>query len=166
MRADSRPWRGSQAPPERVWVEAHCWCPARPPVSAQPAAFLPGMFSLLFPGPPGYRPSPTERPQEKECNLLHIGTFWAAGPGSATDHLGAPNESDRSTLVTGTWTLLLPGHQLNSGFSTVLHKSSWSGFFHPTIDSRIGKIVSVKLFQDGFINVLMLCPSRGVCLAA
>lgn len=89
-----------------------------------------------------------------ECHLLHIGTCWAVGPGSATDHLGVSNESNPSTPVTGPWTLLPPEYRLNSGFSALLHKSSLGGYFHPipTVDSRIGKISSVEVFQDGFIK--------------
>lgn len=162
MRADSRPWRGSQAPPEPVWAEAHCWCPARPLVSAQPAALL---TSVSW---PSWLPTPLPRrdPRKREGHLQHIGTFWAAGPRSATDQLDVPTESDPSTPGTESWILLPPGLQLNSWFSTVLHKSGRSGFFppHPHHRLQTWKNFSVEFFQDGLIGVLLLYHLEGLAL--
>lgn len=156
---------GLPGAPEPVWAEAHCWRPARPPVSAQPAA-LPPTDALTSVSWPSWLLSPLQGrdPQERECRLPHTGTFWVAAPGSPTDQLGAPDESDPSTLVTGTGTgtLLPPGNWLNSGCLTVLHESPSNGYFHPipTTDFRIGKIFRVTLFQDDSSSVLILYPSE------
>lgn len=71
--------------------------PGPDPVSAQPAALLPEMLSLLLPGH-GER---TPRPQDRGYHLLGIGMSQAVGPGSATDPLGTPSESKPSVPAMG-----------------------------------------------------------------
>lgn len=101
MRADSRPWRGRQAP-WPVWAETHCWRPAWPPFPLCPWLFSPGCSHFCFLTLLTTVPSSRERfpgkevPSSEHQNTLGHGA-WLCLPRAH----GVPCECDPLVLVIG-----------------------------------------------------------------
>lgn len=113
MRADSRPWRGRQAP-WSVWAETHCWRPAWPPfpLCLRPFSLGCSHFCFLtllttvsstrerFPG--------KEVPSSGHQNTLGCGAWLCLPLTPALPQRVRPLGSDNRTLQP-------QGHWMNSG---------------------------------------------------